>query len=633
MFKLVIQDDEGKTTVVPLIRDEITIGRKEGNTIRLTERNVSRRHARIQRSNGSVAIEDLDSYNGILVNGTRIQGKVDLSEADRVQIGDYLIELKTESAASDDAPATAPMERVDPTASTPVPEVVDEAASDAATRPVATAPTGEHPAPAPPPAVPPPTTVPAVAPPPTPIGTPSLADTDPGLGGQSQSVPRMVALSSNFAGMEFPLDKPACVIGRTDDNDIVVNHRSISRHHAKIVQEQGRFAIVDLQSSNGVRVNGEEYGKVELRRGDVVDLGHVRLRFVEADEDFVLGRDAEIVDLAAEGGGGRRAMLWAVLGVIIIGGGIALFAMRGGDDKKTAAAGGDITDRDTKQPPPELPVVVRADAAPAVEPPPSTGGDVAEHLSVAHQALEVERWADMQAAALEALAVDPSNEEARRLKSQAERELKNELKFGKFQTAASKRDYRGAKRHFESIDRNSVYRLRAQNDYDRLKNDYIDGKTSAASRLASAGKCKELSRLARDAGKLFPEAREAASAFMTQCRNKLAALDKKPDKRPDKKPDKKPPKNGGGSTSGKSANELAEDASAAAKKGNYGRAYKLCDDALELKPSLPKARMVCTIASCKMKNAKRARKHYGRLSDASKRLVKQLCAAAGIDLP
>ena len=66
MFKLVIQDDEGKTTVVPLIRDEITIGRKEGNTIRLTERNVSRRHARIVRNNGAVLLEDLDSYNGIL---------------------------------------------------------------------------------------------------------------------------------------------------------------------------------------------------------------------------------------------------------------------------------------------------------------------------------------------------------------------------------------------------------------------------------------------------------------------------------------------------------------------------------------------------------------------------------------
>ena len=45
MFKLVICDDEGKTTIVPLIRDEVTIGRREGNTIRLTDRNVSRNHA------------------------------------------------------------------------------------------------------------------------------------------------------------------------------------------------------------------------------------------------------------------------------------------------------------------------------------------------------------------------------------------------------------------------------------------------------------------------------------------------------------------------------------------------------------------------------------------------------------
>ena len=42
MIKLVISDNEGTTTVVPFARDEISIGRKEGNTIRLTERNISR---------------------------------------------------------------------------------------------------------------------------------------------------------------------------------------------------------------------------------------------------------------------------------------------------------------------------------------------------------------------------------------------------------------------------------------------------------------------------------------------------------------------------------------------------------------------------------------------------------------
>src|SRR5262249_35594702 len=98
MYKLIIQDDEGKTTVVPLIRDEITIGRKEGNTIRLTERNVSRKHARIVKSNGAVVVEDLDSYNGVKVNGARIQGRVAVNESDRIQIGDYLLELKLDRA-------------------------------------------------------------------------------------------------------------------------------------------------------------------------------------------------------------------------------------------------------------------------------------------------------------------------------------------------------------------------------------------------------------------------------------------------------------------------------------------------------------------------------------------------------
>src|SRR5271170_4970364 len=108
MFKLVIQDDEGKTTVVPLIRDEITIGRKEGNTIRLTERNVSRRHARIVRSNGSVLVEDLDSYNGVKVNGARIQGRINVNEADRIQIGDYLLELKVDRGTQPDPYQSTP---------------------------------------------------------------------------------------------------------------------------------------------------------------------------------------------------------------------------------------------------------------------------------------------------------------------------------------------------------------------------------------------------------------------------------------------------------------------------------------------------------------------------------------------
>src|SRR3982751_4337172 len=96
MMKLIIEDDEGRKTVVQMVRDEITIGRQEGNTIRLTERNVSRRHARLLRQNGHILVEDLGSYNGIRINGDRIQGQVQVNEGDLIQIGDYDLAVQRE---------------------------------------------------------------------------------------------------------------------------------------------------------------------------------------------------------------------------------------------------------------------------------------------------------------------------------------------------------------------------------------------------------------------------------------------------------------------------------------------------------------------------------------------------------
>ncbi|HET9625941.1 MAG TPA: FHA domain-containing protein [Kofleriaceae bacterium] len=344
MFKLVIQDDEGKTTVVPLIRDEITIGRKEGNTIRLTERNVSRRHARILRNNGEVHIEDLGSYNGIRVNNARIAERVSLRVSDQVQIGDYKLFLKAEgleqaAAQTDGNGMPAPLERTEPdvirtqgpamAATAPLPPT--EA------MPVATpAATGPHPAIA--------ATAPQI------VGSPNrtmVALPDDGartIGPATQEAldalkrttgyGKLVVLSSNFAGKEFELSRPQMIIGRTDENDIVINHRSISRNHAKVVREPetSRYTISDLQSSNGVRVNGQDYGKVELRRGDVVDLGHVRLRFVDAGEDFVFARDAVITDVPEAGG--KRGMLMAVIAaVLVVAAGLVVYMMRSGGDK------------------------------------------------------------------------------------------------------------------------------------------------------------------------------------------------------------------------------------------------------------------------------------------------------------
>src|SRR3954447_4496908 len=94
-MKLIIEDDEGRKTVVPVVRDEITIGRNDGNIVRLTEKNVSRKHGRLLREEGHFYIEDLDSFTGIRVNGEKIHGKHPVREGDLIQISEYDLSLQS----------------------------------------------------------------------------------------------------------------------------------------------------------------------------------------------------------------------------------------------------------------------------------------------------------------------------------------------------------------------------------------------------------------------------------------------------------------------------------------------------------------------------------------------------------
>src|SRR3954469_15723878 len=96
MPKLIIEDDEGKTVVFPLIRNEISIGRQAGSIICLTDRNVSRRHARLLQSDGHYLLEDLSSYVGTSVNGVRISTPTALEHGDEVTIGNYRLAMTSD---------------------------------------------------------------------------------------------------------------------------------------------------------------------------------------------------------------------------------------------------------------------------------------------------------------------------------------------------------------------------------------------------------------------------------------------------------------------------------------------------------------------------------------------------------
>src|SRR4051812_7559314 len=100
MWKLTIEDDEGKRTPLPLARDEYAIGRGEDNTIRLTERNISRKHAQLRRSGTGWLVSDISSYNGSYVNGIRLASEHILAHNDIIQVGDYRLEFVDEDVLS-----------------------------------------------------------------------------------------------------------------------------------------------------------------------------------------------------------------------------------------------------------------------------------------------------------------------------------------------------------------------------------------------------------------------------------------------------------------------------------------------------------------------------------------------------
>jgi len=82
------------------------------------------------------------------------------------------------------------------------------------------------------------------------------------------------------SGSKYIINKTAIRIGRSKDNDICLINGSISLHHAEIHRRRdGTFYIVDLGSTNGVYVNTKKIIQNELKNGDDIELGEVRLNF------------------------------------------------------------------------------------------------------------------------------------------------------------------------------------------------------------------------------------------------------------------------------------------------------------------------------------------------------------------
>lgn len=74
-------------------------------------------------------------------------------------------------------------------------------------------------------------------------------------------------------GQTYAVLRSPTKVGRLPDNDIVLNDKRVSRHHAEVLQKGGRWLLRDTGSTNGTAVNGKIVKEALLMPGDRISLG------------------------------------------------------------------------------------------------------------------------------------------------------------------------------------------------------------------------------------------------------------------------------------------------------------------------------------------------------------------------
>jgi pSer/pThr/pTyr-binding forkhead associated (FHA) protein len=84
-----------------------------------------------------------------------------------------------------------------------------------------------------------------------------------------------------------PIDilKDLVVVGRKEDCDLRLDHKSVSKQHCVIVKTDGLLLLRDLGSTNGTRVNNTRVRRAALLPNDSLSIAHFRFRvFLGPDE-------------------------------------------------------------------------------------------------------------------------------------------------------------------------------------------------------------------------------------------------------------------------------------------------------------------------------------------------------------
>jgi pSer/pThr/pTyr-binding forkhead associated (FHA) protein len=222
----------------------LVFGRDATCDVVVPGKDVSRRHAEIVQTPKGYLIVD-SSTNGTMVNDTRIEGQRLLARADVITIGEEKFRFYADTAAP-------PPENPPPGPAASAPEAAPPPKGERLKETIQGAP----------------------APAARPAARPS--------GGALAS---FLVRGGALKGQRLIVKTPVVNIGRADYNDIVFPDESVSTTHAKLQRREGVWVLVDLDSTNGTFVDGDQIkGDAPLAPGATVRFGDVSLVFEPTDD-------------------------------------------------------------------------------------------------------------------------------------------------------------------------------------------------------------------------------------------------------------------------------------------------------------------------------------------------------------
>lgn len=112
-------------------------------------------------------------------------------------------------------------------------------------------------------------------------------------------IAKLMVAHPNEESVEFPIIQGRLILGRTEDNDLQIDSKFVSRHHAQILTYNKDSILQDLNSTNGIYMQGKRVKKRRLRDGDLFVIGEHELLYVRESEAVAAG-ETEAENAGAE---------------------------------------------------------------------------------------------------------------------------------------------------------------------------------------------------------------------------------------------------------------------------------------------------------------------------------------------